>query len=386
MTARRKTVVVLVAIAAVTTAVAAPYVGTLAFLLDLSGAAPSVRRWMPARTFAVSFEDVSAPTRFGAIATRIYSPNRTDAPTIALFPGIHGGGVEEPRLASFCTKLATTGVRVVCTPLPDLRRFRVTGRSTDMIEDVTAWVASSPTLAPRGRVVLVGVSFAGGLAVVAAGRPAIRDRLQAVIAIGGHGSLARTLEFLCTGTLPDGSRRAPHDYGLAVVALAAVPRLVPPQQQAGLTRAIETFLEASLDASPGREIGMALLADAEAQGAALDEPARSIARAVTSRDVATLGRTLRSEIPVLTADPALSPESSPPPPAPVFLLHGRDDNVVPSTETPLLAANLEFRGHTPVRWLLSPLVSHAEIGGPIRVADFWALLRFWHEARRQLDD
>src|SRR5690606_1184757 len=105
-----------------------------------------------------------------------------------------------------------SGLTVVCTPLPELRRFRITDRSTDMIEDVTAWIADQPGMAPDGSVTLVGFSFAGGLALVAAGRPALHTRLRAVVSIGGHGDLTRTLRFMTTGQLPDGSTRTPHDY------------------------------------------------------------------------------------------------------------------------------------------------------------------------------
>ena len=43
-------------------------------------------------------------------------------------------------------------------------------------------------------------------------------------------------------------------------------------------------------------------------------------------------------------DPALSPERSAPPPVPVYLLHGTDDNVIPAVESALLAADLRARG------------------------------------------
>ena len=39
--------------------------------------------------------------------------------------------------------------------------------------------------------------------------------------------------------------------------------------------------------------------------------------------------------------PSLSPERATPPIAPIFLLHGVDDNVIPSVETVLLAEHLK---------------------------------------------
>ena len=56
---------------------------------------------------------------------------------------------------------------------PDLLRYEITPRLADIIEDSAAWAASRPELAPDGKVDLFGISFSGGLSVVASGRPAL---------------------------------------------------------------------------------------------------------------------------------------------------------------------------------------------------------------------
>src|SRR5690606_23264335 len=117
-------------------------------------------------------------------------------------------------------------------------------------------------------------------------------RLDAVVSLGGYGDLPRALHYLCTGELPDGTMRPPHDYGLAVVAYDAVSDLVPADQSAALAHGIRTFLEASLDDTAEKTTARVLLADARAQAAALPEPARAILTAVTERDTATLGARL----------------------------------------------------------------------------------------------
>jgi pimeloyl-ACP methyl ester carboxylesterase len=247
-----------------------------------------------------------------------------------------------------------------------------------MIEDVTAWATHDTTIAPNGRVALVGVSFGGGLALVAAGRPGLEHRLEAVLSVGGYGDLPRTLRYLCTGQLPDGSHRPPHDYGLAIIALSAVSRLVPPDQAPALAHAIRTFLEASLDDSPGLTRAAVLVAQARAEATAMPEPARDIITEVIERRVEPLGALLLPLIDDLARDPALSPERSPITQAPVFLIHGVDDNVIPSSETPLVAADLERRGHAKVDWLLTPLLSHANLSAHASAGDAWRLIAFWH--------
>ena len=86
-----------------------------------------------------------------------------------LVAGIHPAGINEPRLVALAEDLAATGVAVLTPEIPDMARFRITPHATDVIEDVTAWLAAQGELAPDGRVGLMGISFSGGLWSLAAG-------------------------------------------------------------------------------------------------------------------------------------------------------------------------------------------------------------------------
>src|SRR5438046_2323713 len=80
---------------------AAPYVRATAFVLDVSGAAPGVRRWLPVRAAAVRERDVTVPTRYGPMPARVYEPAGRASRSIVVFPGVHAGGTDEPRLVAF---------------------------------------------------------------------------------------------------------------------------------------------------------------------------------------------------------------------------------------------------------------------------------------------
>lgn len=353
---------------------------TAAFLLDLAGVEDGVRRWIPIPPAPVTWTDVQVPTRHGPIAVRIYEPAAVFRALVVVFPGVHGGGVDAPRLTRLCERLAASGFVVACAPLPDLRVYRITSRSTDMMEDATAWLADS-RWARRRRAALVGVSFAGGLALVAAGRETLRARVRAVVSIGGHGDLERTVDFLTSGALPDGTSRTPHDYPLAVIALTLADRLVPPDQEDGFRDIVRLFLDASLDGRAGTPEGQALLAIAADRLAQLPEPAHGLAAAVLARDVRTVGTALRPHVKEFARDPALSPALAPRPLMPVFLLHGTDDNVIPSTETPLTARDLETAGNRRVRWLTTPLLTHAHLMADAEPDAVRQLLHFWHDVQ-----
>ena len=222
----------------------------------------------------------------------------------------------------------------------------------------------------------MGVSFAGGLSVVAAGRARIRDHVAFVMAFGGHGDLQRTLRYLCTGVQADGAMRPPHDYGLVVVLLNLAPALVPPDQVDSLRHGISLFMRASHIAMVDQAHAATVFAEGVAHEATLPEPSRALLHAVNTRDVALLGKVLLPVVEQTVLPDAVSPASSPAPRAPVFLLHGADDNVVPSIESRLLGDDLRARG-VEVHELITPLITHAEVDRPPTAREVWALIRFW---------
>jgi pimeloyl-ACP methyl ester carboxylesterase len=384
---RKRWVAGVVAIGAVAAAIAIwPTVGTVALLVDLGGWTSFPRPLVPVRARATTAETLSIPTRHGSVMARVDWPDGGSNHTLVVLPGIHAAGLDEPRLTRFSTRLAGAGINVVSVPLPDLRAFRIVGRSTDQAEDVAAWVAANPRLAPKGRISLAGVSFAGGLALVAAGRPALGGRLDAAVSLGGHGDLGAVLEYLCTGRLPDGTARPPHDYSLAVVALAAVPHLVPSTDVMDLERGIVLFLSASADESPGRTQTPERLAEAVRLRDAMPARSRQIMDWVLNRQVAELGRAIQPFIGDLAKDPSLSPERSPATTVPVYLLQGQGDSVIPPSETPRLAAYLERHGNRRVRWLLTPVLSHVGVDAGVPVADWWRMIRFWRDLEDAIKD
>jgi hypothetical protein len=201
-----------------------------------------------------------------------------------------------------------------------------------------------------------------------------------LMSFGGHGDLPRVIEYLCTSLLPDGTVQPAHDYGAAILLLAALPHLVPAEQVAPLEHAVRVFLDASMVDVAEPQRSALLFAEARRLGDALPEPARAIMADVSARDASRLGPRLRPLADVIGGDPGLSAERSPVTTARVFLLHGTPDPVIPQTETPTLAAFYDrspARQGNPVEWLVTPAISHADATEAMTAADGWALVRFW---------
>src|SRR5687767_8808553 len=228
---------------------AIPYARALSLIVRAANMGGSLEAFANDRARAVTIEpQTTIPTRHGSVPARFYRPDGGFGRAVLLVPGIHAMGIDEPRLTGLAKDLAGSGVGVMTMALPDLMRYEITPRSTDVIEDAVQWLSARRELAPDGRIGMIGISFAGGMSIVAAGRPAIRDRAAFVLSFGGHADLPRVIRYLCTGEAPpiEGiAIHSPHDYGVAVVLYGATPLVVPPEQVEPLREGIRTFLWAS---------------------------------------------------------------------------------------------------------------------------------------------
>jgi dienelactone hydrolase len=377
---RRRIVVGTTAIAVLLAGLAAvhDYFEAAAFVVRAAGMKGTARSVADLEAERVSQSEISIPWRGGQLHGRRYLPADVSGRPILLVPGVHAAGIAEPRLINFATEIAATGHPVVTAELPDLAKYQITARTTDMIEDAATWLGEHPVASGwtgrDRRPGLMGISFGGGLSVVAASRMA--DRAAWVLSFGGHGDLPRALRYLCTGVQPDGRTRPPHDYGVVIILLGVADKLVPADQVEPLRQGILAFLNASHLDMVDKPRAALEFERARNLSETLPEPARTFMSWVNTRDVARLGPALLPHVAELGSDAALSPARNPPPAAPVYLLHGADDNVIPAVESQLLADDLRARG-AHVTQLSTPLITHAEVDHPPEIREIWRLVRFW---------
>ena len=388
----RRLLAVTIALAALLGAavIARPFIHGLSFVIraaEMQGAPRRVADWDTAR---VNEREISIPTRRGPMRARLYEPAGSHARAALLTSGLHASGIDEPRLVRLARQIAGSHIAVVTPDIPELSRFEIAPAITDAIEDAGGWLAADAALAPDHKVGLMGISFSGGLSIVAAGRPSMADHVAYAFSLGGHDDLPRVLRYLCTGqekrpvpTVQLGSPSAdtmftlpPHDYGVAVILLSLADRVVPAAQVDRLRAGVRQYLWASaLDGGVDKARAPAEFEAVRTLQKTLPEPSATWLRYVLARDVVHLGARLLPLIGSIAASDALSVSKSPKPSAPVFLLHGLGDNVVPPVESEYLAEDL--RGHAPVRLLLSGLISHAEADQPMHANDVLQLAGFW---------
>jgi dienelactone hydrolase len=296
---------------------------------------------------------------------RLYLPEGVVHGCLVVGHGVHWKGIDEPRLIRFATALASRGQGVLTPELSELADYRITRQGADVLS--AAVQDLSARCAGQGRGVgLLGFSFAGGLALLAAEDPDVGRHLSYVASVGGYHDLARVLGFLLTDHVetPGGLQpRKAHDYGIVVLLYNHLDAFVPEEDRGVMREAVKAWLEEDRSRAWAR----ASLRTSERSEELFIR--LSSGRAGELREA--LGSLLRSEAPNLAA---LSPRGALGTiPVPVLLLHGSADSVIPAEET--VWANREL-GHRPHTALVTPLIEHVEVSGRPKLLEQLALVNF----------
>jgi dienelactone hydrolase len=325
----------------------------------------------------VDVRDVALPDTRPSVGTRgrLYLPDDVPSPPgVVVVHGVHWKGIDEPRLQRFARTIAASGVAVLTPEVRELCDYHIDPASIDTIG------AAARVLSDRlgGRPVgVMGLSFAGGLSLVAASDPRYAPSFAFVVAVGAHDDLGRVLRFFTTNEAPrpDGTTLAlhAHDYGPVVLVYSHVEDFFAPADVPVARDALRAWLHEDFDA--GRERAKAL----SPEGAAKIEH-------VFHHDTAAMTPELTAEIARLApAFAAVSPSAHlADVRVPVFLLHGAGDTVIPSSETEWLAHD------TPRALLREALVSraieHVELEGETKLGDELALVHFMSDVLDAADD
>lgn len=352
----------------------------LVIMVALAAVAPPVLEHVRAARLLARFGDADAGPPAGVIEEALAVPHANRSPTRArlyrpggqsrgamvLVPGVHRLGVDEPRLVRFARAIAASGVTVLTAEMAALVNYRIDDAAPEDIGDA-AHALHERAGAPVG---VMGMSFAGGLALLAATEDRYRSDVAFVVAVGAHDDLARVARFFATNAIarPDGSiaTLAAHPYGPCVLVYDHAEDFFAPADRAAARDALRLWLWEEKDA-------------ARAKLAALPAGARAELEALFDGNLEAITPRLLAEIDARAAAMrAVSPhERLAGLEAPVFLLHGAGDSVIPATETSWLALDVPRRLVRDV--LVSPALVHVELEGEPSWREKLALIHFMAE-------
>lgn len=359
---RRAVALVLLVVLALFVQTAERHVRAASLLLRFAN--PDAQGFLPTyRKHVVTETLTEVKTTQGVVRARMYSPEgMTNAPGLVLVHGVHRLAIDEPRLVKFARALASVGTVVLTPEVKEIAEYRIDAQS---IATLGAAAQSLRAQLHGRRVGLMGMSFAGGLSLLAASNPAFSDDIGFVLAIGAHYDIHHVLEFFKTNHVrwPDGHDEPlpAHPYGALVLLYSYVEHLVPEKDVPAAQEAMKFWLweqhEESkkhlADVSPPARATLESLLDGKA-----DVPKLI--------DEITRGR---------QGGDAISPKGHLQGlKAPVYLLHGAADNVIPAAETAWLAS--EVPAHLLAQSLVTPAVVHVELAGQPSAKQQWDVVHF----------
>jgi dienelactone hydrolase len=270
---------------------------------------------------------------------------------LVLVHGVHYRGIDEARLVRFAESIAKTGITVLTPEVASLADYRI---DHDAVVDIGgAAHALREQLGGEHAVGVMGISFAGSLALLAAADPSAAADIAYVVTLGSYDDLGRVCRFFATGSIerPDGTKvtARPHDYGPMVWVYSHLEDFFPDEGRDDVRASLRHWLHEERDLA---RTGAARLPDAS----------RKKLEALFASDYATAVPDLEADVDRHAADLALlSPHGHlEAVKVAVFALHGSDDPLIPSSETLWLAHDLP-PGMLAYA-LISPAVTHAELG------------------------
>ncbi|WP_051609418.1 alpha/beta hydrolase [Fodinicurvata fenggangensis] len=253
---------------------------------------------------------------------------------LLLIPGVTPQGRDDPRLMEFAELLAQARFRVTVPELPNLRELKVSAEDIASIDSLLMRLSkqASAESRPLG---LVAISYAAGPALIAASQAEPENRPDFMLAIGGYYSTENVVRYFTTGAFrtpedQDWQEGRPHPQARWLFLRANADRLDNTGDVLALRRLAARKLQ-------GPNAGNAAVhSQLTAQGRAVlallenDDPER------VEEGIDALPESLRAELSALNlADRPLDAVDFP-----VLLLHGRDDPVIPYSESLRLAEAL----------------------------------------------
>lgn len=293
--------------------------------------------------------------------------------TILAVSGMSVHGYRDIRFDTICRAMAARGFIVISPLFRDIEEFEINDRTVETIASAIRSIAGNSALSPDGRVSLFSPSFSAAMCIIAASRPDTAGTIGAICSVGTFGSVETAIEFLF-------ARQDSDEYGRMIV--------------------LRNFLHLSIGPNPALEKALDIcFRDNGFHRQQPELPAYLESLSLRERDIFERLRTdpsfrlhhwkrilsgsgeMHELIAGLSVVNRLSGLR-----APVALIHGADDNVIPPSESVMIYREL-CRLNVPARITLTPLITHGDTSlGPSMLRAIFSLARtfafFFRHAER----
>lgn len=262
-------------------------------------------------------------------------------PTVLLLHGLSPLAHRDMRIVGLAKAIAAVGFRVVAPQVDEIKALKIGAESIGDIARIVQTVSEEPATLQR-RVAIFSASFTGGLALLAAGRAAALPYVSAVCVIGAYACVTSTLRYLMSAASAD-------PYGRYVILKNFIHHSIgdDPEVVAALDAAIADNFHA-------REVGELQVVLRRIRPRARNLVTTLLENAASRRyhfsRIETQLKPIADELDVVRHAGKIA--------APVILLHGEEDRVIPATQSRLLHVAMRRAGRMS-NLVVSPLLGHS---------------------------
>lgn len=282
-----------------------------------------------------------------------YQPQTSYRGTLVVVHGMSPKGKDDPRIIALCSALSQVGFRVLAPEIASIKALKIDAAQINELAEVFRSIAEDCTLTPTGKLGVLAPSFSGALSLAAASRPEVNDAIEVICAIGAFTQVDTVMSYLLQAQDADPYGRFialkkiipliyPDDYLIQGALDAAIDDNLNERDMDDLNNALNTYLQNI--PQPDRQDIVRLFQDAQYRESLF---ARS--KGILSDELAAID--VMQNIEGLKAR--------------VFLLHGRDDNVIPCEQSERLYQQLK-RLQKHVKLVVTPFIDHGDTAFHLR--------------------
>lgn len=286
--------------------------------------------WLGNFSSSPAVREISYAGPKGKVKADLYLPQPPrQCAGILLNHGVIDTGKDDPRLKRIAGILSRAGFAVFVPEFTAMRSLHIGPEDVDEIQAAFSFFQDQRKYLLPGSCGLFGFSYGAGPTLIAACRPAIREKVRFAVSFGGYYDLRNVISFLATGSFEYRGKwysRKPQEYGKWLFLVNNLELVKSPQDRSVLERiarlklrdehaSIQPYL--SLLGAEGKNV-LALLSHSDPRQ--------------TPGLIQALAPAVRASLEKLSVAPVLQDLR-----ADLILAHGESDDLIPFTETLRLA-------------------------------------------------
>lgn len=125
-----------------------------------------------------------------------YEPETAYCGTLVVVHGMSPKGKADPRILSLCSALRKVGFRVLAPEITSIKHLKIEAAQVNELAELFQTIAEDDTLTPSAKLGVLAPSFSGAMSLAAASLPGVCERIETVCAIGAFTQVDTVMAYL----------------------------------------------------------------------------------------------------------------------------------------------------------------------------------------------